>query len=167
MGPVIYCDGALMTSIVGQYEQDFEAPPRIPSSAETTPDLQDRPGDIPSAKGNHYQCWDNNAAGNLKTSDKRTEEHFVGITSSTEKLDKSRSQEGLILRPELLIVTGFKIHKSKEFKPGQVFKMLWSEPAGAEGSSTRVCVEKIHGEKTYSSIRRFVIIDTREGCICL
>jgi hypothetical protein len=91
---VIYCDGALMTSIVGQYEQDFEAPPRIPSSAETTPDLQDRLGDTPCAKESHYQCWDNNAVGNPKTSDKRTEWHIVGTTSSMEKLDTRRSREG-------------------------------------------------------------------------
>lgn len=51
----------------------------------------------------------------------------------------------------------------------QVFKVLWSEPTGSTGTVITGMVKKAkHGEYAYHSIRRFVIVDPRQGhCICL
>jgi hypothetical protein len=54
----------------------------------------------------------------------------------------------------------------------QIFKVLWSEPYGSGGTeiTERAQVAKSKfGEKVYSSIRRFVVVDdSKEGhCICL
>jgi hypothetical protein len=59
----------------------------------------------------------------------------------------------------------FKVHSSKYFKFGEVFKVLWSEPTGSTG--TEITVAKF-GEKAYHKVRRFVIIESRKGhCICI
>jgi hypothetical protein len=94
----------------------------------------------------------------------------------------------------LLNALGYHIHNSSEFKLGyvrlkvlnneevithfehqQVFKMLWSEPAGETSNNETVITrdsEAIsivkHGEKVHSSIRRFVIVKEYPGhCLCL
>jgi hypothetical protein len=88
---VIDRDGALLTCIVGQYEHDFEAPPIIPLSAKTIPDLQDRLGDTPSAEVSYY-LWNKNDEGNLGTGDERTEGYIAGQISEREMVETCTSQ---------------------------------------------------------------------------
>lgn len=76
----------------------------------------------------------------------------------------------------------YKVHDSYYFKPCYVFKVLWAEPKGetstqnnASGSATVVTEErfqpregKYKGQKTYETIRRFVIAAGDDGhCQCL
>ncbi|KAH9204945.1 hypothetical protein DL95DRAFT_417838 [Leptodontidium sp. 2 PMI_412] len=70
--------------------------------------------------------------------------------------------------------SNFRVHRSKYFQPGEVFKVLWSEPEGdtARSGATEVTRYKLEtqykGENVYSSIRRFVIAATDAGhCQCL
>ncbi|RDL32580.1 uncharacterized protein BP5553_09036 [Venustampulla echinocandica] len=66
----------------------------------------------------------------------------------------------------------FRIHHSKRFEPGQVIKVLWSEPMGGNYSNatqiTEEVVETKLGEQVYTTTRRFVIIANDHGhCQCL
>ncbi|KAL5322338.1 hypothetical protein ACEPPN_010311 [Leptodophora sp. 'Broadleaf-Isolate-01'] len=61
--------------------------------------------------------------------------------------------------------TGYKKCKSKDFKFGKVFKVLWSEPRGSNG--TNITSMGSQGD-TFQKVRRFVIVKNFEGhCLCL
>jgi hypothetical protein len=77
-------------SVVGKYEHDFEAPPIIPSSAESIPDLQHRTGSIPSAEGS-YNPWNTNDERNLGGGDKGTEGNIAEQTSVRGMVDACTS----------------------------------------------------------------------------
>ncbi|KUJ10755.1 uncharacterized protein LY89DRAFT_689387 [Mollisia scopiformis] len=69
----------------------------------------------------------------------------------------------------------FKVHRSKYFKPGQIFKVVWAEPKGEPRSDTASISEQTdvtvegwtadgeYGQKVYSSVRRFVVVATGNG----
>ncbi|KAH7385003.1 hypothetical protein BKA64DRAFT_154737 [Cadophora sp. MPI-SDFR-AT-0126] len=69
----------------------------------------------------------------------------------------------------------YKVHKAFEFKFGRVFKVLWSEPLGlgnngndSDGEVSLEARPRHLGVKSFSKIRRFVIINAMRGhCICL
>jgi len=68
----------------------------------------------------------------------------------------------------------YKVHHAWQFQWGKVFKVLWTEPSGDGGGYDTSYDSEIsvrngkHGEKHYEKVRRFVIVDPREGhCICL
>jgi hypothetical protein len=70
--------------------------------------------------------------------------------------------------------SGFKVHPSKEFRFGSVFKVLWSEPLGepSGGYESDVSVTTIadakYGQEVFHKIRRFVVVNDRKGhCVCL
>ncbi|CZR58307.1 uncharacterized protein PAC_08199 [Phialocephala subalpina] len=69
---------------------------------------------------------------------------------------------------------GFRVHHSKSFQPGHIFKVIWAEPAGetskwktssiTDVTSEGWTVQKSeYGARVYSSVRRFVIVDTKKG----
>lgn len=62
---------------------------------------------------------------------------------------------------------GFQICNSRHFKPGHVFKVLWSEPMGQTTSgqtdATQDEVEDTTGENVYTTIRRFIIVASGKG----
>ncbi|KAF4627005.1 hypothetical protein G7Y89_g11151 [Cudoniella acicularis] len=56
------------------------------------------------------------------------------------------------------------------FKPGRVFKVLWTEPAGgtAKDFGTNFYTKVNYNEFVYSKIRRFVVVRERtHSCLCL
>ncbi|KAN0104755.1 hypothetical protein V8E51_010500 [Hyaloscypha variabilis] len=56
----------------------------------------------------------------------------------------------------------FKVHKSKDFYFGRVFKVLWSEPVGSGG--TEITVENAkYGEKSFHKVRRFIVVRKNKG----
>lgn len=61
----------------------------------------------------------------------------------------------------------FKVHSSSYFKPYQVFKIVWSEPAGETRTNDTRVTETYHtttlGGRVYTSIRRFVVVATDFG----
>lgn len=69
---------------------------------------------------------------------------------------------------------GFKIHSSKHFQPGQIFKVVWAEPLGENSRSDATSMTDVtseawtvqqgdYGTKVYSSVRRFVVVATKPG----
>jgi hypothetical protein len=72
---------------------------------------------------------------------------------------------------EMLILLGFKFHNGREFKFGTVFRILWAEPMGRNGTQITEAGNsrsQKHGEEFYHKVRRFVIVKTFNGhCICL
>ncbi|KAF8860709.1 hypothetical protein BDZ45DRAFT_741132 [Acephala macrosclerotiorum] len=69
---------------------------------------------------------------------------------------------------------GFRVHHSKSFQPGQIFKVVWAEPAGETSKSETSSVTEVtgeswtvqkgeYGEKVYSTVRRFVVVATGKG----
>jgi len=69
---------------------------------------------------------------------------------------------------------GFKVHTSKFFQPGQIFKVVWAEPAGENSRSDATSMTDVtsegwnvqqgeYGTKVYSSVRRFVVVATKTG----
>ncbi|KKA30547.1 hypothetical protein TD95_003632 [Thielaviopsis punctulata] len=67
----------------------------------------------------------------------------------------------------------YRIHSSHEFQPGEVFKILWSEPIGktatgaASVSDSRTYVDS-YGEKFYVGFRRFIVVANDAGhCTCV
>jgi hypothetical protein len=125
-----------------------------------------------SADGSHYP-WNNKDLGDLGAGGNNTKKYITGSTRPTEKLDPSTSRRAGIPRSELLTIIGFKVRGSEDFEDffrvGRAFKVLWSEPAGTQEPS-RLCVEKrpsIHEGKTYSPIRRFLIVTRNRQRTCL
>ncbi|PMD47651.1 hypothetical protein L207DRAFT_576419 [Hyaloscypha variabilis F] len=64
----------------------------------------------------------------------------------------------------------FKVHRSSDFEFGRVFKVLWSEPAGAGG--TEITEQNVQntkfGEKAYHKVRRFIVMRSDRGhSICI
>ncbi|KAH6682503.1 hypothetical protein B0J14DRAFT_123834 [Halenospora varia] len=60
----------------------------------------------------------------------------------------------------------FKVHYSSYFKPYEVFKILWSEPAGETRTNDTRVTETIHstlGGRVYTTIRRFIVVATEVG----
>ncbi|RFU31079.1 hypothetical protein B7463_g5257, partial [Scytalidium lignicola] len=58
----------------------------------------------------------------------------------------------------------YTVHDSKYFSKGKVFKVLWCEPHGSTGTevtNVRAATKVKYGQSAYSSIRRFVIIDSQ------
>ncbi len=96
-------------------------------------------------------------------------------TKDQEKLDLSRE----LLTPIPLSLSfsssnnlwiGYRIQKYTFFKPGRVFKILWSEPVGATSdNATEITdIERKYGEQSYVKIRRFVVVRTFSGhSLCL
>jgi hypothetical protein len=69
---------------------------------------------------------------------------------------------------KLIYCTDFRVHKSKDFYFGRVFKVLWSEPSGSGGTDISSDDDMPMKAKAYTKTRRFVIVDTRRGhSICL
>lgn len=64
-------------------------------------------------------------------------------------------------------VRGFEICNSRHFKPGHVFKVLWSEPMGQSTSGqTDVTTDEVEdstGGTVYTTIRRFIIVASGKG----
>lgn len=65
-------------------------------------------------------------------------------------------------------------HSKKFWKPGRVFMMLWTEPAGERvgrqgGTQNNSHVSTVmYGQDVFSEIRRFVVVQDNYGsCICL
>ena len=85
-----------------------------------------------------------------------------------DELDSSKSCNPIRNRA-LRGFQGFKVHRSREFEFGRVFKVLWSEPMGSGG--TEITFEKTsakYGENAFHKIRRFVIVKQRNGhSICI
>lgn len=68
-----------------------------------------------------------------------------------------------------LLDSRYQVQPSRAFKPGKVFKVLWSEPQGAnvsnESNITRFTLPGTkYGQKVFSSIRRFIIVANGHGC---
>lgn len=71
----------------------------------------------------------------------------------------------------------FRVHKSKHFTNGAVFKVLWSEPCGDKNTQNASVVtqddegcfeDARYGEVAYHSTRRFVVVKERQGhSICV
>jgi len=65
----------------------------------------------------------------------------------------------------------FKVHHGREFKFGKVFRILWAEPMGRNGTLITEPVNsrsQKYGEEFCHKIRRFVIVKTFNGhCLCL
>ncbi|KAK3685666.1 hypothetical protein B0T22DRAFT_225838 [Podospora appendiculata] len=63
------------------------------------------------------------------------------------------------------------VEASNRFMPGEVFKILWSEPLGAGGRTENMSVwgERSHlGQKFYIGFRRFIVVANDEGhCTCV
>ncbi|KAK3327974.1 hypothetical protein B0T19DRAFT_179198 [Cercophora scortea] len=63
------------------------------------------------------------------------------------------------------------VEPSNRFTPGEVFKILWSEPLGAGGRTENMSVwgERSHlGQKFYIGFRRFIVVANDEGhCTCV
>ncbi|EPE26722.1 hypothetical protein GLAREA_02636 [Glarea lozoyensis ATCC 20868] len=64
----------------------------------------------------------------------------------------------------------FKVYKSKDFKPGYVFKVLWSEPKGETNRSrnngtivTDESYETHQGQQIHTKMRRFIIVGVGNG----
>jgi len=71
----------------------------------------------------------------------------------------------------------YRVHHSREFQVGRVFKVLWAEPntsGGGRGGGATVggtvysYRQTKHGEQLHAKVRRFVIVKSEKGsCICL
>lgn len=60
----------------------------------------------------------------------------------------------------------FKVHESRKFKCGKVFKIMWSEPFGSNGTAITSRAPTRHAG--FSKMRRFVILSCFDGhCLCL
>jgi len=85
-----------------------------------------------------------------------------------DRLDPSKSYNPCTIHA-LSGFKGFRVHRSREFEFGKVFKVLWSEPIGAGG--TEITVENTpakYGEKAFHKIRRFVVVQRNYGhSICI
>ncbi|KAI0157329.1 hypothetical protein GGR57DRAFT_500947 [Xylariaceae sp. FL1272] len=59
----------------------------------------------------------------------------------------------------------FVVEHSKRFQPGEVFKILWSEPMGAVGGDEISDIQSIGspGSRFYVGYRRFIIVSTDES----
>ncbi|PVH81053.1 hypothetical protein DL98DRAFT_514958 [Cadophora sp. DSE1049] len=98
-----------------------------------------------------------------------SETKFAGRAASTHVMSKNPTTSKEEFDPH------YKVHKAYEFKWGRVFKVLWSEPLGSDdkvsGDETDTDVEEGRGKlgaKSFSKVRRFVIIKPMAGhCICL
>jgi hypothetical protein len=88
----------------------------------------------------------------------------VGNTLDNRKFLETKTKE-------MLILLGFKVHHGREFKFGKVFRILWAEPMGRNGTLITEPVNsrsQKYGEEFCHKIRRFVIVKTFNGhCICL
>ncbi|PHH49194.1 hypothetical protein CFIMG_006741RA [Ceratocystis fimbriata CBS 114723] len=68
----------------------------------------------------------------------------------------------------------YQVHKSTNFQPGEVFKVLWSEPVGksvatssSTVSGTQTFVDS-YGERFYVGFRRFIVVANDAGhCTCV
>jgi hypothetical protein len=71
----------------------------------------------------------------------------------------------------VLILLGFKVQHGREFRVGRVFKILWAEPMGNNGTQITEAIHsrsQQYGEEFVHKIRRFVIVKTFNGhCLCL
>lgn len=79
--------------------------------------------------------------------------HITGTKGEAEKLDP-----------------GFRIHDSSQFQPGEVFKVLWSEPRSSTSSDqTEITAgSSKYGEESFMKIRRFVIVAAdKTWCQCV
>ncbi|CAG8972380.1 hypothetical protein HYALB_00007133 [Hymenoscyphus albidus] len=65
------------------------------------------------------------------------------------------------------MLAGFSVLHSKNFKPGQVFKVLWSEPMGSTASGqtevTNFEEYDTRGQTVSTKIRRFIVIRSGRG----
>ncbi|KAH7305583.1 hypothetical protein B0I35DRAFT_362164, partial [Stachybotrys elegans] len=65
----------------------------------------------------------------------------------------------------------FQVHRSSYFQPGEVFKVMWSEPAGARGgnaSSEQTDASARSADRLYFGFRRFIVIANDQGhCTCV
>jgi hypothetical protein len=74
-------------------------------------------------------------------------------------------------RNAILNVLGFKIQKGSKFEVGKMFKIVWAEPMGSNG--TRLTDDghgqsQKFGQKFIHKIRRFVVVKAFNGhCLCL
>ncbi|KAL1896992.1 hypothetical protein Cpir12675_002517 [Ceratocystis pirilliformis] len=69
---------------------------------------------------------------------------------------------------------GYQVHKSTNFQPGEVFKVLWSEPVGKSVSTSSSTVSGTqtfvdsYGERFYVGFRRFIVVANDAGhCTCV
>lgn len=69
------------------------------------------------------------------------------------------------------MLPGFKVYHSSEFKVGKVFKILWAEPYGVNGTQLTEPVQsrsQKYREEFVHKIRIFVVITLFRGhCLCL
>ncbi|KAM0354175.1 hypothetical protein ACHAPU_001210 [Fusarium lateritium] len=79
-------------------------------------------------------------------------EHIYGTGGETEQLDPR-----------------YRVEKSNSFQPGEVFKVLWPEPAGGGGSIVDETVYKDqYGGKIFVHFRRFIVVANDLGhCTCI
>ncbi|KAK3366055.1 hypothetical protein B0T24DRAFT_410831 [Lasiosphaeria ovina] len=62
------------------------------------------------------------------------------------------------------------LEPSSRFAPGEVFKVLWTEPLGAgrNENMTDVEVRSVMGQRFYHGFRRFIVVANDEGhCTCI
>ncbi|KAK3370137.1 hypothetical protein B0H63DRAFT_527884 [Podospora didyma] len=62
------------------------------------------------------------------------------------------------------------VEHSSKFQPGEVFKIMWSEPLGATNNETRTDFEvrMVKGQQFYHGFRRFIVVGNDEGhCTCV
>ncbi|KAK3896784.1 hypothetical protein C8A05DRAFT_20319 [Staphylotrichum tortipilum] len=70
----------------------------------------------------------------------------------------------------MLNLTGYRTAHSSEFMPGEIFKIIWTEPVGTRGRSDRSEVPTNastrfdeSGTAFYQGIRRFIVVANDEG----
>ncbi|KAI2643294.1 hypothetical protein GGS21DRAFT_485811 [Xylaria nigripes] len=94
-------------------------------------------------------------------------EAMLGTPAMMELVDHRESNlRYLEHRPVALNITGFVVEKSYKFQPGEVFKVLWSEPTGQVGSEFPISDRRaMNGPRGpfYIGYRRFIIVTTDES----
>ena len=77
-------------------------------------------------------------------------------------------QSNFLIAPSLVVLEVASDFADNHY---QLFKVLWAEPAGNNGSNTGDSEWSVRSRgrgEQFEKVRRFVIVDRREGhCICL
>ncbi|KAM5359135.1 hypothetical protein ACJZ2D_014708 [Fusarium nematophilum] len=84
-----------------------------------------------------------------------TKDHIIGTYGDAEPLDPR-----------------YRVFASHFFQPGEVFKVLWSEPGGGGGSvpsvSERQAIQDQYGGLIHVGFRRFIVVGNDQGhCTCV
>ncbi|KAI0433359.1 hypothetical protein F5Y09DRAFT_351780 [Xylaria sp. FL1042] len=89
-----------------------------------------------------------------------------GTPGTVEPIDDRELSFSEMLNDRQLKAIGFVVESSYKFQPGEVFKILWSEPTGQQvGDSPISDIRAINdrGSQFYVGYRRFIIVTTDES----